>query len=236
MRGCDESRRVVLVPRGDPVPARGAGLVSEGRVIALSQVRLFQSIAHPVTGEETYFIASRSGQDSLVATLHATHVEITLKGETMCTPLTNVRSFVVAPLADAKGVECSKCGSVAVLYFRGSTPLGCEVCLTNRAHGIVDPLCPTGECVEGTCRPEYHTAKRPRRARKPTEPKGRAMAERFMVCSDCLKKFFGGWEKSCSHGWDMLAGKPRIRACSKCGVMDELHCPDGPERAQADGS
>ena len=49
-----------------------------------------------------------------------------------------------------------------------------------------------------------------------------------MVCKDCLREHWGGSEKSCSHGWDLVAGKPRTGTCSKCGKQaDSLHCPDG---------
>jgi hypothetical protein len=55
--------------------------------------------------------------------------------------------------------------------------------------------------------------------------------KRYMVCLPCLKAHFGGAEKCCSHGWDMLAGKPRSGTCSKCGQdTTSLHCPDGPEQ------
>jgi hypothetical protein len=58
-----------------------------------------------------------------------------------------------------------------------------------------------------------------------------ARAQRFMVCKSCLKRFYGGWEKCCSHGWDLLAGKPKSGPCGECGqVSEDLHCPDGPRR------
>jgi len=53
---------------------------------------------------------------------------------------------------------------------------------------------------------------------------------RYMVCKPCLRTHFGGSEKSCSHGWDLMAGKPRGGVCSRCGAQaGDLHCPDGPE-------
>jgi hypothetical protein len=54
------------------------------------------------------------------------------------------------------------------------------------------------------------------------------LAKRFMVCTDCLKRFYHGEEKSCSHGWDIVAGKPRGGICHECGKeVDALHCPGG---------
>ncbi len=48
-----------------------------------------------------------------------------------------------------------------------------------------------------------------------------------MVCEACLRQHFGGAEKLCMHGWDMLTRKPRGGACRKCGEQtDALHCPD----------
>ena len=50
------------------------------------------------------------------------------------------------------------------------------------------------------------------------------------VCKDCLKRFHGGAEKCCGHGWDLRTGKPIPGICSECGKRaDELHCPDGPK-------
>ena len=50
---------------------------------------------------------------------------------------------------------------------------------------------------------------------------------RYMVCEACLRQHFGGAEKLCMHGWDMLTRKPRGGACRKCGEQtDALHCPD----------
>jgi hypothetical protein len=62
----------------------------------LSQVRLFQSISHPETGEESFFTPARQTA-GLVMRLRPEllSVEIVIKGKSMCTPLTNVRSFVV---------------------------------------------------------------------------------------------------------------------------------------------
>ena len=52
----------------------------------------------------------------------------------------------------------------------------------------------------------------------------------FMVCKSCLKRLYGGSSKSCGHGWDLLAGKPRVGPCSECGqITDDLNCPDGPK-------
>lgn len=54
------------------------------------------------------------------------------------------------------------------------------------------------------------------------------MTGRFMVCQTCLDKVWGGWEKSCGHGWDVSTGKPRTGTCSECGQpASSLHCPDG---------
>lgn len=58
-------------------------------------------------------------------------------------------------------------------------------------------------------------------------------AARFMVCKACLNKFWGGWSKCCSHGWDLLAGKPVTGPCSECGaIVDDLNCPDGVRTVQ----
>lgn len=56
------------------------------------------------------------------------------------------------------------------------------------------------------------------------------MTERYMVCDDCLKKYFGNSSKCCGHGWDILRRRHVERACSKCGEhATSLNCPDGPE-------
>ena len=58
-----------------------------------------------------------------------------------------------------------------------------------------------------------------------------------MVCRPCLDRLYGGYEKACGHGWDILTGKPLSGTCSDCGQHAEsLHCPDGPhiERTEED--
>jgi hypothetical protein len=55
-------------------------------------------------------------------------------------------------------------------------------------------------------------------------------SDRYMVRKPCLRQFFSGWEKSCSHGWDIMTNKPREGTCAKCGQhATTLHCPDGSE-------
>jgi hypothetical protein len=49
-----------------------------------------------------------------------------------------------------------------------------------------------------------------------------------MVCTDCLKLFYGGVEKCCSHGIDYETGRQKRGVCGECGNEGELHCPDGP--------
>jgi hypothetical protein len=54
---------------------------------------------------------------------------------------------------------------------------------------------------------------------------------RFMVCGQCLKDRYGGSEKCCSPGWDIMTGRPRPGVCSEClQPAEELHCPDGSRR------
>ena len=53
---------------------------------------------------------------------------------------------------------------------------------------------------------------------------------RYMVCKKCLHKEHGGAEKACGHGWDILRGKPVERACSLCGEVGPVSCPDGGEK------
>ena len=49
-----------------------------------------------------------------------------------------------------------------------------------------------------------------------------------LVCEACLRKFWGGAEKACSHGWDFINKRPKSGTCSRCGQHAEsLHCPDG---------
>ena len=60
---------------------------------------------------------------------------------------------------------------------------------------------------------------------------GLGSGRRFMVCTDCLKRFYGGAYKACGHGWDMLTGKPKVGPCGECGqTVHDLHCPDGPRQ------